>query len=115
MADEPLTLYLPVKLLLLLVILCNAPSFPFLWHVRVWWAPIKAYFLLYTRGRARYLQEWKRANSRRGNIKVVTRMRRIAWLDDCDYNLHLSNSYVPSLPFSPIVPSRTEVERYLSC
>ncbi|CAD6571869.1 MAG: hypothetical protein TREMPRED_000411 [Tremellales sp. Tagirdzhanova-0007] len=88
----------PVKWLLLLIILGNAPSFPFLWHVRVWWAPIKAYFLLFVRGRARYLEGWKRANSASGSIKVVTRMRRIAWLDDCDYNFHLSNSaYAKSL------------------
>jgi len=94
----------PVKLLFLLIILANAPSFPFLWHLRVWYTPLKAYFLVYTRGRSRYLDEWKRDNARKGGVKVVTRLRRIAWLDDCDYNLHLSNSYVPLLtdPRAPI-------------
>lgn len=81
-----------VKLLLLLIILANSPSLPFLWHLRVWYTPLKAYFLVYTRGRERYLTEWKRKNERKGGIKLVTRLKRIAWIDDCDYNLHLSNS-----------------------
>lgn len=28
---------------------------------------------------------------------MITRLKRVAWVDDCDYNLHLSNSLVPPL------------------
>lgn len=85
-----------VKLLLLILFVFNSPSFPFIWHIRVWWPPIKCYWEVYTKGRKKYLMDWKAANVAAGGIKG-NRMRRsrVAWFDDCDYNQHLSNSSAP--------------------
>jgi hypothetical protein len=86
-----------VKAFLLLLIILNSPSFPFQWHLRVWIHALKAYYYVYRKGRTRYLDEWEANNVRQGQIKgVVSKMKRVAWVDDCDYNMHLSNSYVPS-------------------
>ncbi|WVQ81224.1 hypothetical protein IAT38_003346 [Cryptococcus sp. DSM 104549] len=83
----------PVKVLLLLLILLHSPSWPFLWHIRVWYHGIKAYYLVYRKGRSKYLEDWKKQNDRSGGIKGLrVRQKRVAWMDDCDYNMHLSNS-----------------------
>ncbi|OCF35552.1 hypothetical protein I317_04215 [Kwoniella heveanensis CBS 569] len=83
----------PVKVLLLLLFILHSPSWPFTWHIRVWYWGIKAYYLAWRKGRSKYLKDWKTQSNKNGGIRDLrTRIRRIAWLDDCDYNLHLSNS-----------------------
>lgn len=83
----------PIKLLLFLLLLINSSSFPFSWHVRVWYYPLVAYFKVWTKGRHQYLLDWKKANDAAGGlVGIRTRTKRIATLDDCDYNMHLSNS-----------------------
>lgn len=84
-----------VKLLLFLLFLINSPSWPFMWHIRVWYYPLKAYYYVYTKGRRKYLLDWKKECDKKsdGNIKnLVVKTRRTASPDDCDYNMHLSNS-----------------------
>ncbi|WVO22636.1 uncharacterized protein IAS62_003966 [Cryptococcus decagattii] len=83
----------PLKLILLLLFLAHSPSWPFVWHVRVWWHGVKAYYLAWHKGRARYLVDWKAQNDKNGGIRSLrVRHKRIAGVDDCDYNMHLSNS-----------------------
>ncbi|KAL7423784.1 hypothetical protein Q5752_001368 [Cryptotrichosporon argae] len=94
-SDTPLLPFIPkpLKLVALLVLVLNASSFPFLWHLRVWYHPLRAYYLSYTRGRAGYWRAWKREHDAAGGLAGLrTRVTRRALLDDCDYNLHLSNS-----------------------
>jgi hypothetical protein len=82
-----------VKVLALLLILINSPSLPFIWHIRVWFHALKALFLARRKGSKRYLIDWQRRNEKNGGVAgLVTKQKRIAWADDCDYNLHLSNS-----------------------
>jgi hypothetical protein len=89
-----------VKLLLFLLFLINSSSWPFMWHIRVWYYPLKAYYEVFTKGRKKYLLDWKKKMDQAGGIKNLrTKTKRIASFDDCDYNMHLSNSYVPLLLF----------------
>ncbi|ORX39109.1 hypothetical protein BD324DRAFT_618540 [Kockovaella imperatae] len=92
--SKPLLPFIPktVKIILLLLIIINSPSLPFQWHIRVWRYPLKAYFDLFTKGRDKFLGECEQRSLRHGGITERTRLKRIAWFDDCDYNLHLSNS-----------------------
>ncbi|WWC91230.1 uncharacterized protein L201_006172 [Kwoniella dendrophila CBS 6074] len=94
-SSKPLLPFIPkpIKALLLLLFIFHSPSWPFTWHIRVWYWGIKAYYLAYTKGRTKYLKDWKSQSDKKGGIKDLrTRINRIAWIDDCDYNLHLSNS-----------------------
>jgi hypothetical protein len=84
-----------VKIILLLLFLLQAPSWPFVWHFRVWCYPLKAYWEVYTKGRKTYIDNYERNVMKRGGVKLITKLKRTAWVDDCDYNMHLSNSYVP--------------------
>jgi hypothetical protein len=71
-----------------------------MWHIRVWYYPLKAYYEVFTKGRKKYLLDWKKKMDQAGGIKNLrTKTKRIASFDDCDYNMHLSNSYVPLLLF----------------
>ncbi|WVQ75525.1 hypothetical protein IAR50_005152 [Cryptococcus sp. DSM 104548] len=94
-SSTPLLPFIPkyVKVILLLLLITNSGSWPFVWHVRVWYFGIKAYYLAWRKGNAKYLSDWKKANDRSGGVKGLrVRHKRIAGIDDCDYNLHLSNS-----------------------
>ncbi|WVW79319.1 hypothetical protein I302_101287 [Kwoniella bestiolae CBS 10118] len=94
-SSKPLLPFIPkpIKALLLLLFILHSPSWPFTWHIRVWYWGIKAYYLAYRKGRSKYLKDWKNQSNRYGGIRDLrTRIHRIAWLDDCDYNMHLSNS-----------------------
>ncbi|WWD06727.1 hypothetical protein V865_004822 [Kwoniella europaea PYCC6329] len=94
-SSKPLLPFIPkpIKALLLLLFILHSPSWPFTWHIRVWYWGIKAYYLAYRKGRSQYLKDWKAQSNKLGGIQDLrTRIHRIAWLDDCDYNLHLSNS-----------------------
>lgn len=94
-AQRSSKLTIAVKVLFFLLVLLNSPSFPFQWHIRVWYHAIKAYWLVYRKGRSKYLDDWEAKNVAEGQVRGLrTRMKRIAWLDDCDYNQHLSNSSV---------------------
>jgi hypothetical protein len=74
-------------------VIINSPSFPFIWHIRVWWTPIKAYYNVYRKGRSKYLDDWTAANRSGGATRGLRSVeKRIAWVDDCDWNMHLSNS-----------------------
>lgn len=86
-----------VKVLLFLLLVLNSSSWPFMWHLRVWFYPLKAYYHVYMKGRKQYLLDWKKDCDRQGGVKnLVVKTKRIASIDDCDYNMHLSNSYVAS-------------------
>ncbi|WWD21153.1 hypothetical protein CI109_105636 [Kwoniella shandongensis] len=94
-STTPLLPWVPksVKIIVFLIFLIHSPSWPFQWHIRVWYWGIKEYYLAYRKGRAKYLKDWKKDSDRRGGIKGLRlRHKRLAWLDDCDYNIHLSNS-----------------------
>nr|ODO03785.1 hypothetical protein L204_00124 [Cryptococcus depauperatus CBS 7855] len=83
----------PVKLFLLLFSLAHSHSWPLMWHIRVWWYGIKARYLAYRKGRSKYLAEWKAQNDKNGGVRnLKVRHKMIAGVDDCDYNMHLSNS-----------------------
>ncbi|WVQ81227.1 hypothetical protein IAT38_003349 [Cryptococcus sp. DSM 104549] len=83
----------PLKLFLLLVFLLNAPSWPFQWHLRVCYVRYKPSILAWLQGRARWMSEWKVQNKEQGGVQGLRlKMKRVAWVDDCDYNMHLSNS-----------------------
>lgn len=85
-----------VKVLFLLLILANSSSFPFLWHLRVWKYPLTAYYKAYTKGVNAFWRGWRKDVEKRGNIyQNRTKIKRIALFDDCDYNMHLSNSSYP--------------------
>lgn len=82
-----------VKILFFLLLLINSPSWPFMWHLRVWYYPLKAYYHVYMKGRRKYLLDWRKSVDKAGGIKNLTiKTHRIAGPDDCDYNMHLSNS-----------------------
>jgi hypothetical protein len=81
-----------VKFLLLILFLAQSPSWPFAWHLRVWYYPLKAYYEVYTKGRKKYIDDFERETQRNGGVRMVIKNTRIAGFDDCDYNMHLSNS-----------------------
>ncbi|WOO82447.1 uncharacterized protein LOC62_04G005936 [Vanrija pseudolonga] len=97
-STSPLLPFIPkyIKVLFLLLILANSSSFPFLWHLRVWKYPLTAYYKAYTKGVNAFWRGWRKEVDKRGNIyQNRTKIRRIALFDDCDYNMHLSNSSYP--------------------
>jgi hypothetical protein len=82
-----------VKIILFLLFLINSSSWPFMWHIRVWYYPLKAYYDVYTKGQKKYLLDWRKKVVDAGGIRDLTvKTKRIASVDDCDYNMHLSNS-----------------------
>jgi len=82
-----------VKILLFLLFIVNSSSWPFMWHIRVWYYPLKAYYDVYRKGQKKYLQDWRKRVVDAGGIRDLTiKTKRIASFDDCDYNMHLSNS-----------------------
>ncbi|KAL1408782.1 hypothetical protein Q8F55_005595 [Vanrija albida] len=94
-STSPLLPFVPkyIKVLFLLLILANSSSFPFVWHLRVWKYPLTAYYYAYTRGVNSFWRSWRKEVDKRGNIyHNRTKVQRIALFDDCDYNMHLSNS-----------------------
>ncbi|KAK8843334.1 hypothetical protein IAR55_006989 [Kwoniella newhampshirensis] len=94
-SSTPLLPFIPksVKIIVLLLFLIHSPSWPFQWHIRVWYWAIKEYYLVWTKGRSKYLKDWKASSDKKGGIRGLrVRHQRLAWLDDCDYNIHLSNS-----------------------
>ncbi|BEI79925.1 hypothetical protein CcaverHIS002_0104540 [Cutaneotrichosporon cavernicola] len=83
----------PIKLLFLLLVFLNSSSFAFLWHIRVWSHPIKAWIAAKTLGHRRYWVGWRRKHVAAGGLAHMrVKTWRRALFDDCDYNLHLSNS-----------------------
>ncbi|KAG8892841.1 hypothetical protein FRB99_002403, partial [Tulasnella sp. 403] len=91
----------PIKLLVAFVFLLNWRSWPFLWHIRVWTPVfhIKWDALFKTKtlaARKRWVTEVSCVNA--DPFEVVSTTKCYAGVDDCDYNLHLSNSsYAKSL------------------
>ncbi|WVQ81236.1 hypothetical protein IAT38_003358 [Cryptococcus sp. DSM 104549] len=83
-----------VKLLLVaLLIILNSSSFPFLWHIRVFYHLIRLNAIQRYKGRRKYLTEWKADIDASGGLRGVrVTDKRRAWFDDCDYNMHLSKS-----------------------
>ena len=39
---------------------------PFLWHIRVWYYPLRAYWLVYKNGLGKYLDDWQKENKAAG-------------------------------------------------
>lgn len=67
------------------------------------------YWLVKTKGRQAYIDQAEKKIQRTGGVKSRTISKRRAWIDDCDYNMHLSNSYVFS--FTPLLrPKLIEVD-----
>ncbi|WVQ81233.1 hypothetical protein IAT38_003355 [Cryptococcus sp. DSM 104549] len=82
-----------VKLLLAALLILNSSSFPFLWHIRVFYHLIRLNAIQRYKGRRKFLTEWKADIDARGGLRGVrVTDKRRAWFDDCDYNMHLSNS-----------------------
>ncbi|GMK58450.1 hypothetical protein CspeluHIS016_0504820 [Cutaneotrichosporon spelunceum] len=83
----------PIKLLFLLLVFLNSSSFPFLWMIRLWSHPIKAWVHAKTVGHKRYWVGWRRRNIAAGGLAHMrVKTWRRALFDDCDHNMHLSNS-----------------------
>ncbi|RSH91420.1 hypothetical protein EHS25_009719 [Saitozyma podzolica] len=83
----------PVKLTLILLLVLNAPSFPLVWHLRVLLFPYRSFLLVRLQGKRKWLDDWSKRNDDKGRIaRIKTVSKRRAWLDDCDFNGHLSNS-----------------------
>ncbi len=71
----------------------NSSSFAFLWHMRVWVHPIKAWLSAKVLGHRRYWVGWRRKYEATGGLAHMrVKSWRRALFDDCDYNMHLSNS-----------------------
>lgn len=82
-----------MKVLFLLVILLHGSSLPFMWHIRVWKHPISAYIQSKIMGKKAYWKKWHAELQAQGGITGLrVRTTRRALFDDCDYNMHLSNS-----------------------
>ncbi|KAJ9115016.1 hypothetical protein QFC22_005344 [Naganishia vaughanmartiniae] len=112
----------PIKYIALLLLLLNAKSWPFVWHVKLWWPAIwghiqakrkglKPYYwglgLFTTKDRQepevqRLIQKDPfRGDRFRDHTKVVSKKKCHAYYDDCDYNKHLSNSsYAKNLDYA---------------
>jgi hypothetical protein len=83
----------PVKALFVLLVLLNSSSFPFTWHMRVWYTPLRAYYLAYRYGPKKFWLNWRKEHVQNGGMKDMRAQQwRLALFDDCDYNFHLSNS-----------------------
>jgi hypothetical protein len=50
------------------------------------------YWLVKTQGRQAYIDKCEKRIRATGGITARTVSKRRAWFDDCDYNMHLSNS-----------------------
>ncbi|WVQ81226.1 hypothetical protein IAT38_003348 [Cryptococcus sp. DSM 104549] len=82
----------PVKAGLLFIALLYYPSWPFKWHIRFWGNAIKELIVGRIKGPAKYIEGWKKASAGSEGIRRVVKQKKVAWVDDCDYNMHLSNS-----------------------
>ncbi|WWC64052.1 uncharacterized protein I303_106659 [Kwoniella dejecticola CBS 10117] len=86
----------PVKYLAILLFVLHSPSWPFVWHARIIHSAIVPKIEEFRKGRLRYINEWRAAMEKRGGLRnYKLRYDRLAWFDDCDYRLHLSNSAYP--------------------
>lgn len=82
-----------VKVLFLLVLILHTNSLPFMWHIRVWAHPLHAFIQSKVMGKRAYWKKWLRELDAQGGITGLrVRTTRRALADDCDYNMHLSNS-----------------------
>ncbi|KAI5455306.1 hypothetical protein NCC49_000121 [Naganishia albida] len=112
----------PVKYLALLLLLFNAKSWPFVWHVKLWWPAIWGHIQARRKGLKPYywslglfttedrknpkLQSLIAKDPYKGerfvdHTKVVSKKKYHAYYDDCDYNKHLSNScYAKNLDYA---------------
>lgn len=64
-----------------------------MWHIRVWAHPLHAFLQAKIMGKEAYWRKWrKELDAQGGIIGLRVRTTRRALLDDCDYNMHLSNS-----------------------
>ncbi|RXK37866.1 hypothetical protein M231_04864 [Tremella mesenterica] len=82
-----------VKLGFILIIALNVQSFPFAWHVRLWKHAVWTYWQVWTKGRKGFLDEYRRKVEKMPNLRDVRATQsRMVFVDDCDYNFHLSNS-----------------------
>lgn len=80
-------------MLFLLTVLLHSSSFPFMWHIRVWAHPLHAFLQSKLMGKRAYWNKWLKELDAQGGITGLrVRTTRRALLDDCDYNMHLSNS-----------------------
>ncbi|GHJ86141.1 hypothetical protein NliqN6_2543 [Naganishia liquefaciens] len=112
----------PVKYLALVLLLFNAKSWPFVWHVKLWWPAIWGHIQAKRKGLKPYywnlglfttedkkdpkVQKMIQSDPFKGEkfvdfSKVVSRKKCHAYYDDCDYNKHLSNSsYAKNLDYA---------------
>ncbi|WVQ63935.1 uncharacterized protein L199_002091 [Kwoniella botswanensis] len=83
----------PIKYLIIATFILHSPSWPFTWHFRIISSALKLKLKEIRMGRLNYINDWKRELDRVGGMKNLRyRYERLAWFDDCDYRLHLSNS-----------------------
>lgn len=80
------------KYIFFLLLALNAHSLPLVWHFRFWWRLGPRYWLVKTQGRQAYIDKAEKRILATGGIRARTISKRRAWVDDCDYNMHLSNS-----------------------
>ncbi|WVW79317.1 hypothetical protein I302_101285 [Kwoniella bestiolae CBS 10118] len=101
LGDNPISALLPtipgpVRFLILATFILHSPSWPFTWHIRILSSALKPKLRELRMGRLNYINDWKRDLEKKGGMKNYRyRYERLAWFDDCDYRLHLSNSAYP--------------------
>ncbi|WWC73120.1 uncharacterized protein I206_107086 [Kwoniella pini CBS 10737] len=86
----------PIKYLIIIILFLQAPSWPFIWHYRILKSAIIPKIKEFYKGRLRFINEWRNDIENLGGLKnYKLKYNRLAWFDDCDYRLHLSNSAYP--------------------
>ncbi|WWC91229.1 uncharacterized protein L201_006171 [Kwoniella dendrophila CBS 6074] len=93
----------PLKYLIAIIFILQAPSWPFIWHFRIFNVASKLHLDQLRKGRSKYINDSIKtieqsssssssSGSNGGLEDFRVRYNRLAWFDDCDYRLHLSNS-----------------------
>ncbi|KAG8973438.1 hypothetical protein FRC05_008829 [Tulasnella sp. 425] len=86
----------PIKLLFALLFILNWRSWPFVWHWKVWKHVFEVRWDAWRRARGGIAQRkrwlFDRACVNADPFEVVSTLKCYAGIDDCDYNMHLSNS-----------------------
>lgn len=76
----------------ILLVLLNIHSFPLTWHIRHWWRLIPLHLNTLLTSPHAVSQAAAHDALRRGGARMRVTQRRRALPDDCDFNMHLSNS-----------------------
>ncbi|KAG8981678.1 hypothetical protein FRB90_007071, partial [Tulasnella sp. 427] len=86
----------PIKLLFALLFILNWRSWPLVWHWKVWKHVFEVRWDAWRKARAGIAQRkrwlFERSCVNADPFEIVSTLQCYAGVDDCDYNMHLSNS-----------------------